>query len=187
MTGGLIDDEQRGFREACGCVGQIFTLKQIDENINIYAMKRATVKETKLKKEKKNRKFPFYALCRLGHRRSSTLQGFPITVVTHNCVIQSQGFIPRAAPHAFPLTNPRYSFLSWTIFLVYLISKPLFFKRSFTASIHLCRGPPTVRLPSHSYIDSLDNPIPLHPLHMVETPENSLINQTISHFPDSVY
>ena len=31
MTGGLIDDEQGGFREARVCVDQIFTLKQIDE------------------------------------------------------------------------------------------------------------------------------------------------------------
>ena len=29
MTEGLIDDEQGGFREARGCVDQIFTLKQI--------------------------------------------------------------------------------------------------------------------------------------------------------------
>ena len=31
MTGGLIDDQQRGFRAGSGCVDQIFTLKQIDE------------------------------------------------------------------------------------------------------------------------------------------------------------
>ena len=31
VTGGLIDDEQRGFREGRGCVDQIFTLKQIGE------------------------------------------------------------------------------------------------------------------------------------------------------------
>ena len=31
MTGGLIEDEQVGFREARGCVDQIFTLKQIGE------------------------------------------------------------------------------------------------------------------------------------------------------------
>ena len=31
VTGGLIDDEQRGFREGRGCVGQVFTLKQIGE------------------------------------------------------------------------------------------------------------------------------------------------------------
>ena len=31
MTGGLIDDEQRGFRAGKGCVDQIFTLQQIDE------------------------------------------------------------------------------------------------------------------------------------------------------------
>ena len=31
MTGGLIDDEQCGFREGRGCVDQSFTLKQIGE------------------------------------------------------------------------------------------------------------------------------------------------------------
>ena len=31
VTGGLIDDEQEGFRERKGCVDQIFTLKQIGE------------------------------------------------------------------------------------------------------------------------------------------------------------
>ena len=31
VTGGLIDDEQGGFRTGSGCVDQIFTLKQIGE------------------------------------------------------------------------------------------------------------------------------------------------------------
>ena len=31
MTGGFIEDEQRGFRTGGGCVDQIFTLKQIGE------------------------------------------------------------------------------------------------------------------------------------------------------------
>ena len=31
MIGGLIDDEQGGFRAGRGCVDQIFTLKQISE------------------------------------------------------------------------------------------------------------------------------------------------------------
>ena len=33
---------------------------------------------------------------------------------------QGQGFILRAIPHAFPLTNPRYTLLSCTILLAYL-------------------------------------------------------------------
>ena len=33
VTGGLIDDEQRGFRAERECVGQIFTLKQIGEKV----------------------------------------------------------------------------------------------------------------------------------------------------------
>ena len=31
VTGGLIDDEQGGFRAWKGCIDQTFTLKQIDE------------------------------------------------------------------------------------------------------------------------------------------------------------
>ena len=31
MTGGLIDDEQGGFKDGTGCVDQIFTLKEIGE------------------------------------------------------------------------------------------------------------------------------------------------------------
>ena len=31
MTGGLIDDDQGGFRAGKGCVDQIFSLKQIGE------------------------------------------------------------------------------------------------------------------------------------------------------------
>ena len=31
VTGGLIDDEQGGFRMGKRCVNQIFTLKQVDE------------------------------------------------------------------------------------------------------------------------------------------------------------
>ena len=31
VTGGLIDDEQGGFRAGRGCVNEIFTLKQIGE------------------------------------------------------------------------------------------------------------------------------------------------------------
>ena len=33
MIGGLIDDEQEGFRAGMGCVGQIFTLKKIGEKV----------------------------------------------------------------------------------------------------------------------------------------------------------
>ena len=33
VTGGLIDDEQGGFRAGRGCVDQIFTLKQIIEKV----------------------------------------------------------------------------------------------------------------------------------------------------------
>ena len=44
--------------------------------------------------------------CMLDHRQIST-QRLIIAVTTHNCGISSRsGIIPRATPHAFPLTNP---------------------------------------------------------------------------------
>ena len=39
--------------------------------------------------------------------------------------------IPWTIPNAFPLTNPRQSLLSYTILLVCVTSKPLFFKQSY--------------------------------------------------------
>ena len=67
---------------------------------------------------------------------------------------QGQGFILRATPNAFTLTTLRHTLLSCTILLACLTSKPLFFKQSFKASIHLFLGVPTERLPaySHTYI-----------------------------------
>ena len=54
MTGGLIDDEQGGFKEGRGCVNQIFTLKQIGEKaqeIKVYigfiALEKANYKVNK--------------------------------------------------------------------------------------------------------------------------------------------
>ena len=74
------------------------------------------------------------------------------------------------------LTNSCHSHLSCTILLACLTSKPLFLKYSFTVSIHLFPGLPTEWLPAHSYIvDSLGNPITLHPLYMAETLDDSLI------------
>ena len=53
---------------------------------------------------------------------------------------RSQEFILRATPHAFPLANPRHTFLSSTLILPCRTSKPLFFKESFTVSIYLYHG-----------------------------------------------
>ena len=90
-------------------------------------------RETKLKKQEKQN-FTLYAL-----------QGLHIALASR----QTQEFIPRAISHAFPLTNPRHSLLSWTILLACLTSKPLFFKHSFTISSHLFRGLPAERLLLH--------------------------------------
>ena len=84
--------------------------------------------------------------CRLSHRQTSTLEGLRIAVASS----QGQGFIPWATPHAFPLINPCHSLLSYTILLACQTSKPLFFKHSFTVSIHLFRSLPNDRLPAHS-------------------------------------
>ena len=74
-------------------------------------------RETKLKKEN----FPLYTRYIVG----STTNGFP-----------PKGFIllwqPHNAPHAFPLSTPRHSLLSYTILLACLISTPLFLKYPFT-------------------------------------------------------
>ena len=79
-----------------------------------------------------------------------TLQGFIslwhlTTIASH----QSQGFIPQATPHAFPLTNLHHTLLSCTILLACLTFNLLFFKQSFTVSIHLFCGLSTERLPAH--------------------------------------
>ena len=81
-------------------------------------------------KDMKKEIFPFILLsCEVGHRRISDLPGLHKAVASR----QGQGFIPRETPHAFPLTHPRHTLLN-------LKSKPLFFKQSFTVSIHLFRG-----------------------------------------------
>ena len=88
-------------------------------------------RETKLKKEKKRKKFsPLCPLsCMLGHRPTSTLQGLHIDVATHNCGISPRTEVHppgyTATPHTFHLTNPRHSLLSCTILLSCLTSNPL--------------------------------------------------------------
>ena len=84
---------------------------------------RRLVKPRDMKKEIS----PFMFLsCGLGRRRISALPGL------HKAVASRQGFIPRGTSHTFPLTNPRHTLLSCTIFLACLTSKPFFFKQSFT-------------------------------------------------------
>ena len=103
-------------------------------------------------KEMKKRKFPLYALnCGLGHRRISALPGFHKAVPSHNYSILSRSRVhPLGNAHTFSLTNPHYILLSCTILLASQISELLFYKQSFTVSIHLFRGLHTERLPAHS-------------------------------------
>ena len=74
---------------------------------------------------------------------------FPPSRVLYSCDISSnsrvhpQGDTTRILPH-----KPRYSLLSCSILIACLTSKPLFFKQSFTVSIHRFRGLPTERLQS---------------------------------------
>ena len=87
----------------------------------------------------------------------------------------------RPSPHALPLTNPHYTLLSCTIFHACLTSKPLFFKQSFTVSVHLFRGQPTEQLFAYSsYINPLNNPVIFHSLHMAEPPESTFINPFVT-------
>ena len=91
--------------------------------------------------------------CWLGHRWISPFQGsIRLWRLTAMVSRQDQWFIPRAMPHAFPLTNPRHTLLLCTIPLACLTYKPLFFKQSFTVSIHLFRSLPTEWLPAHSIL-----------------------------------
>ena len=98
-------------------------------------------------------------------------------MTTYNSSHQGQGFIPWAAPHAFPLTNPHHSLQSYTIFLACLTSKPLFLKYSFMVLIHLFPGLPTVQLPVH--FPTLLAVLSLYPFHIGEPPKNTFINPFI--------
>ena len=109
-------------------------------------------REAKLKKEKKNNISPLCPLsCKLGHKRTSTLQRLHITVATHNCSISSRsgGSSPGYTP-CIPLHKPPPFTLSCTILLACLTSKPPLFKHSFTVSIHIFCSLPTERPPAHS-------------------------------------
>ena len=57
---------------------------------------------------------------------------------------------PRAMPQALSLANNCHSLLSYTILLAWPTFKPLFFRQSFTESIHLFHHQTTKRLPTHS-------------------------------------
>ena len=99
--------------------------------------------------------------CGLGHRQNSIPRGLHIVVGSH----QTQGFIPRATRHAFPLVNHsiclpeiRTSFLQAVL---HRISPPL------SQLTHLTT---TSTLP---YTDPLSNLVILHSLHMAEPSENT--------------
>ena len=102
-----------------------------------HAMKWATVKKTKLKKQKNRNKFsPLYPLsCRLSHRQISTHR-LHIAVTTHNWGISSRsgGFIPGLCPMHYPSQTPTihaypapFSLLAWHPNLFFLNS-PSFYQ-----------------------------------------------------------
>ena len=83
-------------------------------------------------------------------------------------LLQSQGFIPRAMPHIFHLTNSNN-----TIFFLLASHTHLYFsKQSLTISVHLFRGRLTKRFLTHS----LGSLIITHSYHMAQPLENTLIN-----------
>ena len=61
--------------------------------------------------------------------------------ISSNSGVQLSRYVP---------SIPRHSFLSCTILLAYPTFEPLFFKQSFTESIHLFEGRPTKGLPLHN-------------------------------------
>ena len=65
-------------------------------------------------------------------------------------LIKVKGSSPVQCPMHSTSQTPHHTLLSCTIFLACLTSKSLFFKHSFTLSVHLSCCLPTERLPAHS-------------------------------------
>ena len=95
----------------------------------------------------------------------------PFKGISSRSRVHPPGNVPCILPH-----KPRHTLLSCTILLVCLTYKPLFFKHSFTVSIHLFQGLLTETSSTHSYIDPFSNPVVLHSLHMAKPSENTCIN-----------
>ena len=143
--------------------------------INIYLLSITSSihskRETKLKKQI----FPFMPLsCRLGHWNIFTKE-FHIAVATQNCGISSRSWVhpPGSAlciPPSQAITIPPFSLLGWHSDLFFLSSLSQYQSISYTAY-------PLNN--SYIFLDSLTNPILLHPLHMAKPPENIFINPFI--------
>ena len=90
--------------------------------------------------------YSHYGMVQNSHFLTSQ-QEFHIVVTTQNCNTSSKVRVhsPNYAP-SIPLTNSHHSVLSYTILLAYPTFKPF----SFMESIHIFRGQPTMRLPTHS-------------------------------------
>ena len=131
--------------------------------------------ETILKKEKKKK---FYSLCplsrRLGHRQTST--GLHITVATdhwHHAKVRGSSpglcsmhsLSQNHAIHSYPAP---FSLLAW--------HPNLFFFNSPSRNQSISSAATSTL----SYIGSLSNPIILHPHHMAEPPENTIINSFVT-------
>ena len=139
-----------------------------------------SIRETKLKKEKKKKFSPFMPFTlqaqpqRDLHPKASYSYGNP--QLWHP--VQVRVSSPRVClMHS--LTNPHYSLLSCTILLAFLASKYLFLKHSLMVSIYFFHSLPTEQLPTPFYIDSVSKPIILHPLHMAKPPKYTFINPFI--------
>ena len=122
--------------------------------------------------------FPFIpSRCGLGQRRISILPGFHKVVSFHNYGISSRSRVqplinaPRIPPH-----KP----LSYSPIMHHSPCLPDIQTSLIQAVLHCInsslRSLPTERLQHTLLYNPLSNPVILHPLHMVEPSENTLIN-----------
>ena len=115
--------------------------------------------------------------CRLGHRQTSTLQGFHIVVGFR----QSHGLISRDMPHALPsqtsaihFYHAPFSFFTW---------HPNHFSLSCPSRY---QSTSSVTSSAFPYVDPLSNSVILHSLYMAEPSENTFINPFAHPFLHSV-
>ena len=80
--------------------------------------------------------------CRLGHKQTSTPEGFQIGVITHNC-----GILPESSANPPYIPPPFICIIHHPPCLPNIQTS---FKQSFMESIHLFRGQPTKQLPTYN-------------------------------------
>ena len=95
---------------------------------------------------------------------------------------QSEGFIPQDTPHAFPLTNPRHSLLSYTMHASCLNFISFFFFLNSPSRYHFTSSAADLLsdYPYTPHIDHLSNLVILHSLHMAKPSQNTFMNPFVT-------